>query len=143
RRTRRRRDARARQQFRARAALRRSRTAGLRPRDRTCRRGRVARVDHEGLTERFRENDLGSPGSTSKRMSDRLDIRDIPTPKRHPKVHESFGNLKSGEALTLVNDHDPKPLFYEMQAEISDFDAEGYEVEERGENEFVATLPTK
>ncbi|GAA0458937.1 DUF2249 domain-containing protein [Halococcus dombrowskii] len=76
-------------------------------------------------------------------MSDQLDLRGIPAPKRHPKVHDAFGNLESGEALTLVNDHDPKPLFYEMQAEISDFDAEGYEVEERGENEFVATLPKK
>lgn len=77
-------------------------------------------------------------------MSDhRLDLRDIPAPKRHPKVHDAFEDLDSGEALTLVNDHDPKPLFYEFQAEVDDFDADGYEVDERGANEFVATLPKK
>ena len=72
-----------------------------------------------------------------------LDLRDVPAPERHPKIHDAFAGLDSGEALTLVNDHDPKPLFYEMQAEVSEFDAERYEVEERGENEFVATLPKK
>ena len=72
-----------------------------------------------------------------------LDLRDVPPPERHPKIHDEFENLDSGEALELVNDHDPKPLYYEMQAEVDDFDAEGYEVEQRGENEFVARLPKK
>ena len=77
-------------------------------------------------------------------MSERtLDLRDVPAPERHPKIHDAFAELDDGEALTLVNDHDPKPLFYEMQAEVPEFDAERYEVEERGENEFVATLPKK
>ena len=70
-----------------------------------------------------------------------LDLRDVPPPERHPKIHDAFEQLESGEALKLVNDHEPKPLFYEMQAEVEDFDADGYEVERRGENEFVAHLP--
>lgn len=75
-------------------------------------------------------------------MTDRtLDLRDVPPPERHPKIHDAFGDLERGEALTLVNDHEPKPLFYEMKAEVESFDAEGYEVERRGANEFVATLP--
>jgi uncharacterized protein (DUF2249 family) len=72
-----------------------------------------------------------------------LDLRDIPAPARHPKIHDTFAELDSGETLTLVNDHDPKPLFYEMQAEVPAFDAEEYDVEERSESEFVATLPKK
>lgn len=72
-----------------------------------------------------------------------LDLRDVPPPERHPKIHEAFEELDSGEALTLVNDHEPRPLFYEMQAEVDAFDADGYEVEQRGETEFVATLPKK
>ena len=77
-------------------------------------------------------------------MTDRtLDLRDVPPPERHPKIHDAFGDLESGEALTLVNDHEPKPLFYEMKAEVESFDAEGYEVERRDANEFVATLPKK
>ncbi|ADQ69016.1 DUF2249 domain-containing protein [Halogeometricum borinquense] len=72
-----------------------------------------------------------------------LDLRDVPPPERHPKIHDAFESLESGEALELVNDHDPKPLFYEMQAEVDSFDAEGYEVEQRGPTEFVARLPKK
>ncbi|WP_049985906.1 DUF2249 domain-containing protein [Halobellus rufus] len=72
-----------------------------------------------------------------------LDLRDVPPADRHPKIHDTFESLASGETLELVNDHDPKPLFYEMQAEVDSFDAEGYEVERRGPGEFVAQLPKK
>jgi len=70
-----------------------------------------------------------------------LDLREVPPPERHPKIHDAFEELDSGEALELVNDHEPKPLFYEMQAEVETFDADAYEVEQRGPSEFVATLP--
>lgn len=77
-------------------------------------------------------------------MSDQtLDLRDVPPAERHPLIHETFDALESGGSLTLINDHEPKPLFYEMQAEVEDFDAERYEVEQREANEFVATLPKK
>jgi len=72
-----------------------------------------------------------------------LDLREIPPADRHPKIHDAFDSLESGEALELVNDHEPKPLFYEMQAEVPEFDAEAYEVEQRGPTEFVARLPKK
>jgi len=72
-----------------------------------------------------------------------LDLRDVPPPERHPKIMDRFEQLASGESLTLVNDHEPRPLFYEMRAEVDAFDPEGYEVEQRGEREFVATLPKK
>jgi uncharacterized protein (DUF2249 family) len=70
-----------------------------------------------------------------------LDVRDIPPAERHPKIHDAFADLESGEALTLINDHEPKPLFYEMQAEREAFDADGYEVRKEGSERFVATLP--
>lgn len=72
-----------------------------------------------------------------------LDVREIPPPERHPRIHAAFEELESGEALTLINDHDPQPLFYEMQAVMDSFDADGYSVEEKGPTEFVATLPKK
>lgn len=68
-------------------------------------------------------------------------VRDIPPAERHPKIHNAFADLESGESLRLVNDHDPRPLFYEMQAEVEEFDADGYEVNRRGPNEFVAVFP--
>jgi uncharacterized protein (DUF2249 family) len=70
-----------------------------------------------------------------------LDLRDVPPSERHPKIHDAFADLDAGEALTLVNDHEPTPLFYEFRAEVDGFDADGYEVERRGSEEFVATLP--
>jgi uncharacterized protein (DUF2249 family) len=75
-------------------------------------------------------------------MSDTtLDVRNIPPAERHPKIHQTFASLDSGETLTLVNDHEPKPLFYEMRAEVDAFDADGYRVERRGVDEYVATFP--
>ncbi|WP_222919085.1 DUF2249 domain-containing protein [Natrinema sp. SYSU A 869] len=71
----------------------------------------------------------------------RLDVRDIPPVNRHPTIHDEFDALESGESLTIVNDHEPKPLFYEFEAEVDTFDADGYEVEQIASDEFVATFP--
>lgn len=72
-----------------------------------------------------------------------LDVRDIPPAQRHPKIYDAFAELESGDTLTLINDHEPKPLFYEMQAEVEEFDADGYTVDHRAPEEYVATFPKK
>lgn len=72
-----------------------------------------------------------------------LDVREIPPQERHPKIHSAFEELDAGESLTIINDHDPKPLFYEMQAEVDAFDADAYEVKQRASNEFAATFPKR
>ena len=46
-----------------------------------------------------------------------LDIRSVAPAKRHPMIFEWFDRLQSGESFILVNDHDPKPLYYQFQAE--------------------------
>ena len=46
-----------------------------------------------------------------------IDVRPIVPRERHPLIFGSFDKLQPGEALLLVNDHDPKPLFYQFQAE--------------------------
>jgi uncharacterized protein (DUF2249 family) len=46
-----------------------------------------------------------------------LDVREIPPRDKHPTIHATFDGLAAAEAFELVNDHDPKPLFYEFQAE--------------------------
>lgn len=48
-----------------------------------------------------------------------LDVRTIAPRERHPKIFNLFDDLKPGEAFELVNDHDPKPLFYQFNAERS------------------------
>lgn len=47
-----------------------------------------------------------------------VDVRELPPPQRHPLIFNTFNNLKSGEAMTLINDHDPKPLYYQFAAEM-------------------------
>lgn len=39
-----------------------------------------------------------------------VDVRTIPGPQRHPLIFLTFDTLQAGEALELVNDHDPFPL---------------------------------
>lgn len=46
-----------------------------------------------------------------------LDIRSVPPAKRHPMIFEWFDRLAPGEGFILINDHDPKPLYYQFQAE--------------------------
>jgi uncharacterized protein (DUF2249 family) len=49
-----------------------------------------------------------------------LDIRTIPPAHRHPLIFDQFEGLQSGESFVLVNDHNPKPLYYQFQAELTD-----------------------
>jgi uncharacterized protein (DUF2249 family)/hemerythrin-like domain-containing protein len=39
-----------------------------------------------------------------------IDVRTIPGPQRHPLIFSTFDGLQPGEALEIVNDHDPFPL---------------------------------
>ena len=47
-----------------------------------------------------------------------LDVRTLIPRERHPLILRTFDELKPGEDFELVNDHDPKPLYYQFQAEI-------------------------
>ncbi len=49
-----------------------------------------------------------------------LDVREIPPVRRHPLIFQTFDALKPGEAFILVNDHDPKPLYYQLRFERPD-----------------------
>ena len=46
-----------------------------------------------------------------------LDVRPLPPPQRHSEISSTFNALEADEAFVLVNDHDPKPLLYQFQAE--------------------------
>nr|WP_206536635.1 DUF2249 domain-containing protein [Halorubrum lipolyticum] len=37
--------------------------------------------------------------------------------QRHEKIFEAYADLDDGEGFTLVNDHDPKPLYHQFDAE--------------------------
>jgi uncharacterized protein (DUF2249 family) len=48
-----------------------------------------------------------------------IDVRTIMPRERHPLIFRTFAGLDAGEGFLLVNDHDPKPLYYQLQAEHS------------------------
>ena len=46
-----------------------------------------------------------------------LDVRPLAPRDRHPLIFGTVDALTPGESFELVNDHDPKPLYYHLQAE--------------------------
>ena len=46
----------------------------------------------------------------------RIDVRDIPLGERHTRVFHCVDTLLTGEAIELVNDHDPVPLRQQLEA---------------------------
>ncbi len=46
-----------------------------------------------------------------------IDVRTIPPRERHPLLFRTFDDLEAGQSFELVNDHDPKPLYYQFQVE--------------------------
>jgi uncharacterized protein (DUF2249 family) len=46
-----------------------------------------------------------------------LDVRPIPPREKHPAIFRTFDALAAGQAMVIINDHDPRPLRYQFQAE--------------------------
>ncbi len=46
-----------------------------------------------------------------------LDVRPIVPKEKHQTIHSTFEKLNPGQSMMLVNDHDPKPLYYEFSFE--------------------------
>jgi len=46
-----------------------------------------------------------------------LDVRILPPRDKHATIFRIFDALAPGEAFQIINDHDPMPLFYQLQAE--------------------------
>ena len=46
-----------------------------------------------------------------------FDVRNMVPRERHPAIFARLDALKPGESLRLVNDHNPKPLHYQLLAE--------------------------
>ncbi|NLF75788.1 MAG: DUF2249 domain-containing protein, partial [Chloroflexi bacterium] len=47
-------------------------------------------------------------------------VRDIIPMMRHRMIFQLFDGLELGSAFVLVNDHDPKPLYYQFLHERPD-----------------------
>lgn len=46
-----------------------------------------------------------------------VDVRKYEPKDKHPTIFKTFDSLAKGEKMELINDHDPKPLYYQMMAE--------------------------
>jgi len=51
--------------------------------------------------------------------SDNFDVRNLIPAQRHSLIFETWDKLEPGKSFVLVNDHDPKPLYYQFDAEHS------------------------
>ena len=46
-----------------------------------------------------------------------IDVRSLVPGQRHEKIFQLADQLEPGASFMLVNDHDPKPLYYQLEAE--------------------------
>ena len=67
--------------------------------------------------QRILDDMHASPEQPAAMVKTTLDVRQVAPRERHPLIFERFESLQPGEAFILVNDHDPKPLYYQFQAE--------------------------
>lgn len=46
-----------------------------------------------------------------------VNVPDYPPREKHPTIFKTFDELKSGQSMQIINDHDPRPLLYQFMME--------------------------
>ncbi len=64
-----------------------------------------------------RPEDLKMPDAQEVSDTNVVDVRSLVPACRHEKIFQLVGELGPGASFILVNDHDPKPLYYQLEAE--------------------------
>lgn len=64
--------------------------------------------------EKKTESGLGDDGFM---VVSEFDIRPYEPAERHEMFYKAFAGIKAGEAFVFTNDHDPRPLYYQMKSE--------------------------
>jgi uncharacterized protein (DUF2249 family) len=59
----------------------------------------------------------GADEATGQAHPGDLDVRTLPHAARHERIFGMVAQLAPGEAFVLANDHDPKPLHYQLEAQ--------------------------
>jgi uncharacterized protein (DUF2249 family) len=70
-----------------------------------------------------------------------LDVRPMPPRVRHETIIDRLDQLVAGETLRLVNDHDPAPLRYQLDATRPD--QFGWEYVEQGPEEWAIDITSR
>ncbi len=55
--------------------------------------------------------------STNAFPPNELDVTAIPPRDKHPTIHQRLEALAVGEFLVIKNDHDPRPLSFEIEGD--------------------------
>jgi len=95
-------------------------------------RGRDVAWDHEG-DDATREVRVVDRGDLDGAAAGTADVRDLPPQRRHATLVEAFARLAPDEGFVLVNDHDPKPLYYELRSTYGDVVGWEYASRESGD----------
>lgn len=69
-----------------------------------------------------------------------IDVRPMPPAQRHALILKAFEEMKPGETLLVVNDHEPVHLLQVMKHERRDFDPSSYTAFERKPREWVGSF---
>lgn len=69
------------------------------------------------ITKSSADHTENSEESTDLDVTTELDVRNLPPAQRHEQIYDAYADLESGHAFILINDHDPKPLYHQFNAE--------------------------
>src|SRR5690348_6988099 len=76
----------------------------------------ISAGDQQALLAALHE-EADSVAETDVAEADALEVRHLPPAQRHRVIFERFNALPVSGSFVLVNDHDPKPLYYQLVAE--------------------------
>jgi uncharacterized protein (DUF2249 family) len=55
--------------------------------------------------------------ATDNSVLEELDVRSLVPAQRHQTIFQRIDEMAFGASFVLINDHDPKPLYYQLEAE--------------------------
>lgn len=70
-----------------------------------------------------------------------VDVRELHPKDRHPLIFDHLGRLQPGEKITLLNDHDPAPLRYQLDGMFPG--QYGWEYVEQGPDRWAVDITSK
>lgn len=67
-----------------------------------------------------------------------IDMTTLPQFEKHQKLFGTLDSLKPGETLKIINDHDPRPLRFRLEAEQKGMF--GWEYEQEGPQVWMVVI---
>lgn len=77
------------------------------------------KTDEEFVVDITKQDNSGL-GDEGFSVVNEFDMRPFPPTERHEMFYKAFADIKPGESFEFINDHDPKPLYYQIESESSE-----------------------